>query len=157
LSARGDTLFEWPRYRNAPKIKLALNKLHQRIRKKLLAHYNRLWKTELSNTSDNNRNGRVSYWKFIRKYENQARLPLPTMRDGNTVAENDAEKATLIVDHFAAQCLPPAYIVAGRVLYDSHRLADAEERFELFIIVESERILTLYQDKRRLAPSVSPT
>jgi hypothetical protein len=124
-----------------PEDKLALNRLHRRIRKELLAHHNRLWETKLSNISDNNGNGRVSFWKFIRKYKNRARLPLPTMRDGNFVAENDADKATLFADHLATQCVPPAYLVADEVLCESNFLADAEEQLEPITIVEIVEII----------------
>jgi hypothetical protein len=42
-----------------PEDKVALNRLHRRIRKELLAHHNRLWEIKLSNTSNNNCKGRA--------------------------------------------------------------------------------------------------
>jgi hypothetical protein len=52
------------------------------------------------------------------------------MRDGNFVAGNDADKATLLHGHLATQCVPPTYLVADRVLHESNFLAYAEGRVE---------------------------
>jgi hypothetical protein len=60
--------------------------------KELLAHHNRLWETKLSNVLDDNGNGHIPFYKFIKKYKNRERSPLPTGRDSDFVAENDADK-----------------------------------------------------------------
>jgi hypothetical protein len=44
-------------------------------------------------------------------YTNPALLPLPTMRNGNFVVENKADKATLFADHLATQCVPSAHLL----------------------------------------------
>jgi hypothetical protein len=49
---------------------------------------------------------------LLRNEKNRFLLPLPTMQDGNLMAEKDADKAALFADLLANQRVPPAYLVA---------------------------------------------
>ncbi|KAJ3632082.1 hypothetical protein Zmor_024806 [Zophobas morio] len=118
--------------------KLALNRLHRRIRKRLMVHFNNKLESKLYRTSEMGGSNRSFFWKFAKRIKNRGLTPLPLLHEGNIVVESDENKATLFVNVLAIQA------VASCSLYSND---DSFPQLSLHLPVNYEPLYLVYADQ----------